>query len=53
MTNVPAMISPALMAVFKVNASLRKMTDKTMVKATLSLSTGATCDTFPICNALK
>ena len=26
---------------------------KTMVKATLNLSTGATCDTLPICKALK
>ena len=52
-TNVPAMINAAPMAVLSVNASLRKITDKTIVNATLNLSTGATCDTFPVCNALK
>ena len=41
------------MAVLMVNASLRNTTDNIIVRATLNLSTGATCDTFPICNALK
>jgi len=50
---VPPIINKAPIAVFKVNVSPRNNTDNTMVSDTLSLSTGATCDTLPICNALK
>ncbi len=50
---VPAIINKAPRAVFKVNASPKNNTESTMVRATLSLSTGATCDTFPSCRALK
>ena len=52
-TNVPAMINNAPEADFKVTGSFRNIADKMMASATLSLSTGATCDTFPSCNALK
>ncbi len=50
---VPAMMSIAPIAIFSVNASFRKTTDNIIANATLNLSTGATCDTFPICKALK
>jgi hypothetical protein len=52
-TIVPPMISSAPSAVFQVSVSPRKTTDRTIVSATLSLSTGATWDTFPNCIALK
>lgn len=39
--------------VFNVSVSLKKNTDKMIARATLNLSTAATCDTFPICKALK
>ena len=52
-TKVPAIIKPAPIAVFNVNVSPKKIIAKMIVKATLSLSIGATCDTFPNCNALK
>ncbi len=52
-TKVPAIIKPAPMAVFNVNVSPKKIIAKMIVRATLSLSIGATRDTFPNCNALK
>jgi hypothetical protein len=41
------------MAVFQVSTSPRNTTDRSMAIATLNLSTGATCETFPTCNALN
>ncbi len=52
-TKVPAIIKPAPTAVFKVNVSPKNVIDKIIVRATLSLSMVATCDTLPNCNALK
>ena len=52
-TKVPAIIKPAPTAVFKVNVSPKKVIAKVIVRATLSLSMVATCDTLPNCNALK
>ena len=52
-TNVPPMISSAPIAFFQVSGSPKKTTAKTIANATLNLSTGATCDTSPNCNALK
>lgn len=46
------MISKAPMAVFLVSGSPKKITVKMMTNATLNLSTGATNDTSPNCNAL-
>lgn len=51
-TIVPAIINNAPIVVFMVSASPKKITDSTIVIATLNLSTGATCETLPICNAL-
>jgi len=45
------MISKAPDADFKVSGSFKKTTAKIMANATLNLSTGATCDTLPTCNA--
>jgi len=50
---VPVIIHPAPIAVFRVKVSPRKMMEKTIANATLSLSIGATCDTLPSCKALK
>ncbi len=47
------MIHKAPIAVFQVKISPKKSTESKIAKATLNLSTGATCETFPICNALK
>ena len=47
------MISEAPMAVFHVSGSPRKTTARMMANTTLILSTGATNDTSPSCNALK
>jgi hypothetical protein len=47
------MINKAPKDDFSVSGSFKNTTDKTIAKATLSLSTGATCDTFPNCKALK
>ena len=52
-TKVPAMIKLAPIAVFNVNVSPKKIIAKMIVKATLSLSMVATCETLPNCNALK
>lgn len=52
-TKVPAIINTAPIAIFIVSASCKNIIDKIMVNATLNLSTGATCDTLPICKALK
>jgi hypothetical protein len=52
-TSVPAIISNAPSVVFKVSGSPRNTTASTMAIATLILSTGTTCDTFPSCSALK
>ena len=52
-TKVPAIIKPAPIVVFNVNVSPKKIVAKMIVKATLSLSMVATCDTLPNCNALK
>jgi hypothetical protein len=41
------MIITAPIATFNDKASFKKITDRTIVNATLSLSTGATCETFP------
>ena len=43
----------APMAVFSVNDSPKKITEKIITNARLSLSTGATCEILPDCNALK
>lgn len=51
--SVPAIIQAAPIPVLKVNVSPKKTIEKTIANATLSLSIGATCDTFPICKALK
>lgn len=50
---VPLIINKAPIAVFKVSVSLKNSTAKIMAMATLNLSTAATCETFPICKALK
>lgn len=50
---VPLIISKAPSMVFKVSVSLKNNTARMIAMATLSLSTAATCDTFPICKALK
>lgn len=52
-TSVPPMIRIAPTAAFQVKTSPRNKTDRRMAMATLSLSTGATCETFPSCSALK
>jgi hypothetical protein len=41
------------MAVLILRVSPKKITEKIMVRAKLSLSTGATCETFPSSRALK
>jgi hypothetical protein len=50
---VPITIQDAPIAVFKLKVSPRKITENIMVSAKLNLSTGATCEIFPISNALK
>ena len=50
---VPAIISKAPMAILGVRVSPKKITDRIIARATLSLSTGATWETLPNCNALK
>lgn len=52
-TSVPPMMSVAPSVALSVSVSPRKTTDSTMANATLSLSTGATCDTLPSCSARK
>ena len=52
-TSVPAIISSAPEADFIVMGSFKKIADNNIAKATLNLSIGATCDTLPICRALK
>ena len=46
-TSVPAIISKAPTIVLTSKVSPKKITDKMMAMATLILSTGATCETFP------
>lgn len=50
---VPPVMSKTAIAVLKVKGSPKNTTDSKMAMATLALSTGATCDTFPSCSALK
>jgi hypothetical protein len=52
-TRVPVIIITAPRAVLRDKCSPRKITDNTIVRATLNLSTGATWDTLPIWIALK
>lgn len=52
-TIAPVIINPAPTISLTDMVSFKKSTDKMMAMATLSLSTGATWDTLPICNALK
>ena len=51
--SVPTITSEAPTILFQVNTSPKNKTDKTIARATLNLSTGATWETFPNCNALK
>lgn len=46
-TIVPVIISPAPNSIFQVKTSCRKTTESKRVRAILSLSTGATCETLP------
>lgn len=50
---VPIMIRLAPANVFSVSCSPKNRAAMMIVRATLSLSTAATCDTFPNCRALK
>ncbi|MNX54226.1 hypothetical protein D3C86_849450 [compost metagenome] len=50
---VPPVMSKTAITVFKVRGSPKNTTDNKIAIATLALSTGATCDTFPNCSALK
>ena len=50
---MPAIMSKAADTVLNVNGSPRKIAARVMEIATLSLSTGATCETRPNCKALK
>ncbi len=52
-TKVPASISPAPNDALKVKVSPRKTTESNIVNARLALSTGATKETLPDCNARK
>lgn len=52
-TNVPPIISKAPIAALVVKGSPKNITANIIDIATLILSTGATCDTFPNCKALK
>lgn len=50
---LPAIINNAAETVFIVSGSPKNKVANIIAMGTLNLSTGATCDTSPSCNALK
>lgn len=53
MIKLPAEINNAPRMTFNVTGSFNIIKESIIVITTLSLSIGATCDTFPFCSALK